>query len=146
MTTGVNRMIFRKIKSGISSLSREQIFIYLAGAVLLIIGISLIFIGTTINNYVSDSIENTGIMVLNGAPASSFIEPVMGLLASGYIVNMSPWVIRIISVLGVILAYIGLHMIIHCHKGVVLKELFTRAYWRHFDKGFRYKKIELKKK
>lgn len=102
------------------------------------LGLAMIAFSLTINGLVGTVIENTSIAIAEGEDIGSIIEPIMGILANGYYMNVDKWVARLISLFGVIITYISIYGLVNNKNNISITSVFSKKYWSVFCPSFSY--------
>lgn len=110
----------------------KQSLSYISLACVFVLGCLFVFFGTTINAKTMQVIENTSIAVSSGVSIQNFINPILGVIAKGYITNVPSWVAKTSVILGIFLSYISLYigMCIYSKKPIGI--FLTKSYWMYF--------------
>lgn len=113
---------------------------------LLIISLLGLFFGLTITPKTTMVLNSSVEAVYSGYGLRNFLEPIMGIIASGKVTIVSPVVVKIILLFSFLGAYISLFKISNGRSGSRLRDVFTKKYWEHVDWGFKYKPVKIIKK
>lgn len=114
--------------------------------VLLITSVLGLIFGLTINPQVMDLLGSAVEQVYSGHGLRNYMDPVLGIMASGKVKLISPWLVKLILISSMIGIYVASFKISHKNTESKLSDVFTLRYWSHIDWGFRYKPVRIFKK
>lgn len=102
-------------------------------AVFLLIGFFLVLFGVTINGRTMQVIENTSLLVSSGVSIQNFINPIMGVIAKGYITNVAPWIVKVTVVSGILMVYFSLYFGMCLYSERPFTYFVSKDYWLNFS-------------
>jgi hypothetical protein len=99
------------------------------GIMLVVFGMTLLYLSMTINLMVDTVINNTAVAIIQGASINDFLPAIKGLLANGTILNVPFGILVATSSASVLLIYIGVICLKFHYLKKSMKEMLTKRFW-----------------